>query len=241
MAKVGFEPATIQLSVRNPTGAPTRPMINIVGVCPRSLISFAASSLYTVRCDVGDWRTPQFESSTFTYDDTNRAPKTADVVFIVQHSPSNKDILEKVKGLVDDLEKAMRAENLTNTRYSIVGFGGKDHLQSPHSHTMDSQIFNSANKVVQGLSRLNLEAGVVSDPMDAIRFAAKLAFRPGASKTFILLASDSCPQDSTRFRDLQVTLSESDIKLHILIQDVFKLKSNSAKTAYIFGKSSALL
>lgn len=192
-----------------------------------------------MRCEVGDSSSPQFESSTFTYDETNRAPKAADVVFIVQHSSCNKDLLDKVKGLVDDLEKAMRAEDLTSTRYSIVGFGGKDHLRSPHTHTMDSQVFNSANKVVQGLSRFNLEAGDVRDPMDAIRFAAKLAFRPGASKTFVLLACDKCSQESIRYRDLQMTLLESDIKLHVLVQEIIKLKSNSAKTAYIFGELSS--
>jgi hypothetical protein len=190
-----------------------------------------------VRCEAPDSGRTYYESSSFQFSSTTPAPKIADVVFIVQHSPCNRALLGKVKDLVDDLDKAMtREEGLTNARYAIVGFGGKDHLASPHIHTMDGEIFNAANKISQGLNKFDLEAGELLDPMDAIRYAAKLGFRAGASKNFILLACDTCTEKSIRYRDLQRALLEGDIHLNVIVQNLIELKSSqTAKTAFIFG------
>src|SRR6218665_1049011 len=194
---------------------------------------------FPVRCEAPDSGRTYYESSTFQFNEAAPAPKIADVVFIVQHSPCNKGLLSKVKDLVDDLNTAMTREELSDTRYAIVGFGGKDHLTTPHIHTMDGQIFNTANKISQGLNKFDLEAGELRDPMAAIRYAAKLAFRAGASKTFILLACDTCTENSIRYRDLQRALLDGDVRLHVMVQSLIGLKSQSqsAKTAYIFGKN----
>lgn len=216
--------------------------LNVLEVSLRDcwyLKGLCSSLAVSVRCEVPDSERTYYESSTFKFTTEVPAPKIADVVFIVQHSPCNKDLLDKVKGLVDDLDKAMTVEGMSNTRYAIVGFGGKDHLSTPHIHTMDGQIFNTANKISQGLNKFDLEAGQLRDAMAAIRYSAKLAFRAGASKTFILLACDKCTENSIRYRDLQRALLEGDIRIHVMVQNLIELKSQSqsAKTAYIFGKT----
>lgn len=91
-----------------------------------------------------------YELDTIRLEDPNSIPRAADVVFVIQHARCNAEVMEKITGLVDSLDKAMRAEELTATRYAVVGFGGKkQHMSAAHVHTMDGQIFNSASKVIQ--------------------------------------------------------------------------------------------
>ena len=161
----------------------------------------------------------------------------ADVVFVMQHAPCNRDLVDKVRGIVDDLNKAMNLEGITSTRYALVGFGGKSHMGTAHIHTMDGQIFYTASKVLQSNFE-TAEAGTERDALAAIRYAARLPFRAGASKTIILLPCDSCREETIRYTDIQRALLYSDIRLHVLVQDLIKLKSQSAKTAYIFGEFS---
>lgn len=102
----------------------------------------------TVRCEVPNSDEVFYEMDQITLDDEEDIPRAADVVFVVQHSECNRDVLGKLVGLADGIDKAMRAEGITTTRYAVVGFGGKKmHLSGAHVHTMDGQIFNSAKKV----------------------------------------------------------------------------------------------
>jgi len=73
----------------------------------------------------------------------------------------------------------LQAEGLKNSRYAIVGYGGKGHLSLSHVHTMDGLIFNTADKIPLALNRFELEAGDKTDAMAAIRYAAKLQYRAG--------------------------------------------------------------
>lgn len=109
----------------------------------------------TVRCEVPT-ATPRvfYELDSVTLDKPDDIPRAADVVFVVQHAPCNRDVLEKAAGLADSIDKAMRSEGLTSIRYAVVGFGGKQsHLSGAHVHTMDGQIFNVASKVRSAKSR----------------------------------------------------------------------------------------
>jgi len=75
-------------------------------------------------------------------------PRAADVVFIIQHAPCNLELMSKLPVLVENLDNALRAQNLRSVRYAVVGFGGRQlHLAQPQIRTMDGQVFNSANKV----------------------------------------------------------------------------------------------
>jgi len=165
----------------------------------------------------------------------NKVPKIADVVFVVQHAPCNRDVLDKVKGMVDDLEKALTATGLRSVQYALVGYGGQDYLTAPQIRTMDGQIFNTASKVAAALGRFDFMAGDNPDTMLALRYAARLPFRAGASKSIILLACDSCTEQSVRYSDLQRVLVQTDIRLHVISQQSITLRSNTPKGNYIFG------
>jgi hypothetical protein len=100
-----------------------------------------------VRCEVPSSNKVFYDTETIKLETPEDIPRAADVVFVVQHAPCNRNVLAKVVGLVDNLDKAMRRQRLTSRRYAVIGFGGKRHLSVPHVHTMDGQIFNSMNKV----------------------------------------------------------------------------------------------
>jgi hypothetical protein len=172
------------------------------------------------------------QSTTLNKDEV---PKTADVIFLVQHGACNSDVIDKVKGVTDDMEKAFRAEGLRNNQYAVIGFGGEGHLSLPKVRTMDGQIFNSANKVSSAFDGFELVSSSSPDVMLAIKYAAKQPFRAGASKSIIVIPCDSCREQSIRYSDIQRLLVHSDIRLHMLIQEQINLKSRSPKTAFIFG------
>jgi hypothetical protein len=162
-------------------------------------------------------------------------PMTADVVFLIQHAGCNKDLLAKIRDFAISMDNALKAEGLKSNQYAVVGYGGKGYLAEPRVHTMDGQLFNTAQKIPIALNGFDLEGGQTADAMAAIRFVARLPFRAGASKTVILVPCDACEERSARYSEIQRILVQGDIHLHMLIQEMIKLKSKSPKTAYIFG------
>jgi len=86
------------------------------------------------------------------------------------------------------------------------------------------------------LNNFDLEPGTDADVMQAVRFAARLPFRAGVSKTMVLLACNECNEMQERYSDMQRLLVNNDIHLHVLVHEILRLKSRSPKTAYIYGK-----
>lgn len=101
-----------------------------------------------VRCEVTDTGRLFYEMETVQLDKPMDLPRSADVVFVIQHAPCNLDLMSKITAVVDGLDKAMQSQELRSLRYAVVGFGGKQlHLANAHVHTMDGQVFNTASKV----------------------------------------------------------------------------------------------
>lgn len=190
-----------------------------------------------VRCEVPTTNKVFYELDQVTLDNENDIPRAADVVFVIQHAPCNRDVLEKMAGLSDGIEKAMKAEGITSTRFAVVGYGGKkSHLSGAHVHTMDGQIFtNTAKKLSLAIDNYDTEAATDADAMVALSYTARLPFRAGASKSVILISCDACREGTIRYSDIQRILLNNDIHLHVLVQETIRLKSKSPKTAYIYG------
>jgi hypothetical protein len=187
-----------------------------------------------VQCEVTQTSDKFYEGEVRTLE-TDQVPQAADVVFVVQHAPCNSDVIEKVKGVLNDLDNAFKSKGMKSTQYSVVGFGGMEHLNPAQIRTMDGQIFSSVSKLSTAFNNFDLQAGSSPDVMGALIYAAKLPFRAGASKSIILIPCDSCNEQSVRYSDVQRVLSQSDIHLHVLVQDLIQLKSRSPKTSLIFG------
>ena len=187
-----------------------------------------------VRCEVPFSSDKFYEGETKSLSGSD-VPKTADIVFVVQHASCNKDIVDKVKTVIDDLDKALRTDGLKNSQYAVVGFGGQGYLSSPSIRTMDGQIFSTANKVPTAFSRFDVQGSDSVNVMQALRYAAKLPFRAGASKSIVLIPCDSCTEQTVRYSEIQRVLIQLDIHLHMLVQEPIMLKTKSPKTAFIFG------
>ena len=80
-------------------------------------------------------------------------PQSADVVFIVQKSSCLRDLeLHDLPMLVD---RSLTNKGLTDNRYALVSFAGKDNLQRPHIFTSGSQIFNDVTRMKTALDHLS--------------------------------------------------------------------------------------
>lgn len=102
---------------------------------------------FSVTCKLGD-------SQKFTENDDRRlegtdVPQSADVVFVVSHKPCNKDVIPKLKKLLDGIEDSLKEKGMRNNRYGVVGFGGEGILAEPHTHSIEGQVFNRDLKVGQ--------------------------------------------------------------------------------------------
>jgi len=165
----------------------------------------------------------------------DNVPKSADTVFIIQHSECNEELLDKVMDMAKALDKNLKTSEITANKYAIVGFGGKASLATPHVHTMDGQIFNSRDKIQAGLENFNAVAGDSHDILRAIRFASNLPFRGGVSKNLILLPCDKCQEGLVTYPEIQQVLLQKDIRLHVLMQEEFRMKGKESKAGVIFG------
>lgn len=191
-----------------------------------------------VQCQVPNNALEKFyEGETKTLKDGS-VPKSADVVFVIQHAPCSNAVLSKIRESVDDMIKAFTASGLRDIRFAVVGYGGSDHLFSAHVHTMDGQIFSEASHLssaLHGFSTVLMPSAQEPDAMGALAYAAKLPFRAGVSKSLILVSCDGCQELSVRYSDVQRVLMQSDVRLHVLSPQRIELKSRSPKTSLIFG------
>ena len=79
------------------------------------------------------------------------------------------------------------------------------------------------------------------DAMSAIKYAAELKFRPGVSKSVILLPCFSCSEKATKYDALHKLLIDRDVRLHVVMDHDFSIRSRTVKTSFIFGVDSSSL
>ena len=129
---------------------------------------------------------------------------------------------------------------MKQNKYAIVGFGGVGVKSAPHVHTMNGQIFNSRDKVQAGLENFDTAKGDNKDILHALRFASNLPFRGGASKNLVLLPCNRCQEGIVSYAEIQQVLLQKDIRFHVLMQEIFKLKGKESKAGIIFGRHICL-
>ena len=119
---------------------------------------------------------------------------TTDVVFLVEAKDCNKDIVKSksITTLVTTIEKELMNANITGNRYSVVAFGGIRPFDKPRSVVVNNQVFTSALRVLPFFNHITTGNGTNNDIFDAIVMASKMLFRPGASKTFVVLPCSTC-------------------------------------------------
>ena len=101
-------------------------------------------------CDVPAPEPPIRGGGFFSYLD-NSAPKTTDVVLVLQHGPCLEDF--DFKTLINQIERSLLEEGLADIQYSVIGYGGLNELNEPHTFTIKGRIFNSHEDVFESISR----------------------------------------------------------------------------------------
>uniref|UniRef100_A0A1Y1LL77 Vitellogenin domain-containing protein n=1 Tax=Photinus pyralis TaxID=7054 RepID=A0A1Y1LL77_PHOPY len=164
-------------------------------------------------------------------------PRSTDVVFIVEAKMCNKDLKSKrnMDILIDLIHKELFEMNITDNRYSVVTFGGNGVFNLPRSIAIDGNHFADYRSIKPYFK--NIPTGNGSDDIFAgIVFATKLVFRPGVSKTFILLPCSDCLESSMKldYAILHQLLIENDITLHILMNEEFRFQKSRVNKIF-FG------
>lgn len=119
--------------------------------------------------------------------------KSSDVVFVVEQSSCNKDINQVISRLANNIEDGLKTDGYTKIRFSVVGFGGEGIHAEPHVVTTDGKAFGKGRSLSTTLGNLPLNRNQgSSNVFDALRYAARLPFLAGATKTFVLAKCSSC-------------------------------------------------
>ncbi|XP_017854431.2 uncharacterized protein LOC108607859 [Drosophila busckii] len=172
-------------------------------------------------------------------------PHSSDVVFIVEAKPCN-DKLEQDKSImtiVESLEEQLQAAKLTHNRYAVVAFGGLSPYDKPRSIIYDRNVFTSQPAQLSNyFAHIKTGNGSSNDILSAISMASRLNFRPGVSKTFILLSCSRCAAKDMRFDYSSILqfMQEEGVNLHILADTEFDFE-RTRKLRHFFGMDKELI
>lgn len=197
-----------------------------LGVCTAasayvSECRFAGLDLFVppqcVRCELEDGKViGSGEIKTFQ----NDAPRSADVVFIVDQKPClNGTRLSHLPAAID---AALRERGIQQNRFAVVSYGGRGNevFQKPHIRTADGgQIWSHRKGIQLALEDLKLadqQSTTSSDIHAALRYAVNLPYRVGVSKQFVLVSCSGSECLASSYADTLTLLIENDIKLHLL-------------------------
>uniref|UniRef100_W4VR36 Putative lipoprotein n=1 Tax=Corethrella appendiculata TaxID=1370023 RepID=W4VR36_9DIPT len=162
---------------------------------------------------------------TFIRMEENEIPRTAEIVFIVEAKSCNENITENksIMTIVNALNKELTDMNITDNRYSVIAFGGEQPFDKPRSIIINGNTFAKFYELEPYFQHIKMVNGTNKDMFEAIITAAKLIFRPGASKIFILVPCSECLAHDMKldYSSVLQLLLENGINMHILMnQDI---------------------
>jgi len=180
-----------------------------------------------IKCEDGASGFQPGESTTMKRSSSvNPTPNSADIVFVTEqkNTCNNAIYANSLKDLPTLMDKALKDStiSITDNRFAIVGYGSGNERTGPlpHTFTISSGIFSSADKVAFALNRLETtgrNSNRSSEVFNALQYAARLPFRPGVSKTIVLVTCDnSGKNDGSFYGDAMTMLKEAGITLHHL-------------------------
>jgi len=182
------------------------------------------------------------EDKTITFENDKA---TADVIFVVEEAPCNKDLTPKLNEVVQRLELAFRRRGMTDVRYGLVGFGRKLHgcgCGRAHSHTIESQLMGPATAFKRALLNFDVDANSDDkkrkpDTLQAIMAASRYPLRPGAAKHIVVVPCTGCEERRTNLDDAEDALKDQDITLHVLIEQQIRVRRPDLhpQSNYLFG------
>ena len=184
-----------------------------------------------VRCELEDGQViGSGEVKTFN----NDAPRSADVVFIVDQKPCLNGT--RLSHLPSAIDAALRERGIQQNRFAVVGYGGRggQTFQQPHVRTADGgQIWSNRKGIQPALEDLPLAETQTAAPSDihaALRYAINLPYRVGVSKQFVLISCGGSECQAGSYADALTLLIENDVTLHLLQpRDIIVKGKNSSE------------
>lgn len=158
-----------------------------------------------VRCQlINGTDLPEGEFIMFQDDEV---PQSADIVFIVEAKDCNANISiqRNINQLINLLNKELTELKLVDNRFALVVFGGPGIWSKPRSVIINNEIFTNAQSYVHYFDNIPTGNGS-SDIFNAITFAKSLIYRPGVSKSIILLPCTKCELENMKVRKIFLLL-----------------------------------
>ncbi|KAK2725008.1 uncharacterized protein LOC136033229 isoform X1 [Artemia franciscana] len=190
-----------------------------------------------VRCELKSGNVLRAGETIGFGDDSSPAPKSADIVLLVEQKGCLKNT--RIGTISMDIDHALKEAGYLGNRYAVVTFGGKGVFKSPHSRTADSEIWSNRKIVQKAFEGLPFNGNEQTNAIEAMNYATRLAYRAGVSKHIILISCESSCE-SKDYGDAVTLLLENDFKLHILRPEKFQLKGkktleDSKILSHIYG------
>ncbi|BES90627.1 Domain of Unknown Function (DUF1081) [Nesidiocoris tenuis] len=159
--------------------------------------------------------------------DKDDVKQSTDVVFIVEAKECNQYMREKkmVNTFITILTKELENVGLHSNRFAVVTYGGDGVFDPPQSVIVNNNIFTSDKQISKFFEKIQSGNGN-TDIFNALRFAARLHYRPGVSKTFILIPCSDCDLSNmtVEYSALNHAFLEKNITLHVLMNADFDLE-----------------
>lgn len=167
------------------------------------------------------------------------ADQSADVIFVVEEKPCNKDALAKLGELAEEINVALRSKELKNNQFGLIGYGGEGIHNDDHTHTVSGKILGNSKEFSKAVENLQVNiVGENTDVFKALRKAAKYPFRAGVAKSIVLLTCSECTEQAARYNEIAYNLRTRGISLHVIMNHEFLLGPHDVetpKTNYLFG------
>ncbi|XP_057368025.1 uncharacterized protein LOC130689027 [Daphnia carinata] len=185
-----------------------------------------------IRCPMENESLLEGETKDTNLDKNSRL--SSDVVVLLDLKKCNEpDAISArfLPSLISTLEKELISQKITKNRYSLIVFGGQMPYDSPRVRTVNGQEFVAAKETANLFENLPYGNGVAGT-MDALRLASLLNFRPGVSKTFILLPCSSCQSDHG-YEITSESLLEQDATIHVLTNGEFRFTKHNVSRQFL--------
>lgn len=128
-------------------------------------------------------------------------------------------------------------------RYGVVTFGGRAPFDKPRSiYYGDKEFTSDFNELEKYFQHIDTMGGRNNDILQAISMATRLNFRPGVSKTFILLSCNDCNPKYMRFDYASILqyMLEEGVNLYILADTEFDFE-RTRKLRHFYGLDRELV
>lgn len=103
--------------------------------------------------------------------------------------------------LINNINSELLKANLTNNRYAVIAYGGAAPFDYPRSIVYENKIFSDVTNIKHHLDHIRTGYSNTSDVFEAIHVASGLVFRPGVSKTFVLIPCSNCSTNEMKVID----------------------------------------